>query len=71
MRAFGVCLRLPSAHMNRNREELVGTEEWRKVLNSYMDILILNLFQTAELIEPKLFVTTAKFNFLITGVLQV
>lgn len=42
-----------------------------KFQNFYIAIFILKLFQVVYLTETKLFVTTAKLNFLITGVLPV
>lgn len=48
---------------------MAGTEKWRKVSHSYMDIFISNVFQMVELIELKLFVIAAKMNFINTGVL--
>ena len=46
-------------------------QTWRRLRNFYMNyIFISKFFQTAQSAEPKLFVSTATLNCLITGVLR-
>ena len=45
-------------------------QTWRRLRNLYMAIFISEFFQTAQSTEPKLFVSTATLNCLLTGVLR-
>ena len=45
-------------------------QTWRRLRNFYMTIFISKFFQKAQSTEPKLFVSTATLNCLITGVLR-
>jgi len=45
-------------------------QTWRRLWNFYMALFISKFFQKAQSTEPKLFVSTATLNCLITGVLH-
>ena len=45
-------------------------QTWRRLRNFYMAIFISKFFQTVQSTEPKLFVSAAPLNCLLTGVFQ-